>query len=220
MATAQQASAYSASQSQVLTLVAAEVDAVGPRLSGLPIVSARNLLIEWARDLLASYGPISSTVAADYYDGLRIASGPSGRSFTATPSSPDLADAVEGSMRWAVGSIEPADGEPDPGLVTDRVKSAMGRHVQEYGRRTILDNVGRDPARPLWASVPTGAETCRYCVMLASRGAVYHTKTNLRVSYHDHCDCQPVAVWPGDGLPYDRKEMQRLYAAGEGIATD
>lgn len=34
-------------------------------------------------------------------------------------------------------------------------------------------NAARDPLRPKWARVPSGTETCQFCLMLASRGFAY-----------------------------------------------
>lgn len=42
---------------------------------------------------------------------------------------------------------------------------------------TIIANVGRDRGKgAMFARVPTGTETCTFCLVLASRGAVYHTR--------------------------------------------
>ena len=40
--------------------------------------------------------------------------------------------------------------------------------------------------------MPTGFETCTFCLMLASRGAVYHTRKSAGEWKHFHreCDCK------------------------------
>lgn len=52
-----------------------------------------------------------------------------------------------------------------------------------------------------WARVLTGAESCAFCAMLASRGPVYEESTVLTSeegkAYHDHCDCKAVLVIKG-----------------------
>lgn len=66
----------------------------------------------------------------------------------------------------------------------------------------------KDRTRPVaWARGLTGAENCAFCVMLASRGAVYKTAETASRSwegtkYHRHCDCVAIPVftskdWPG-----------------------
>lgn len=52
-----------------------------------------------------------------------------------------------------------------------------------------------------WARVLTGATSCWFCVMCASRGPVYRSAENAGEnkgpwnSYHDHCDCKVVPVF-------------------------
>lgn len=80
---------------------------------------------------------------------------------------------------------------------------AFARACGEYARNdafrslneTIISNVGRDKDRGVrFARVPTGFETCTFCIMLASRGAVYHTRKSAGEfkHFHRHCDCKVV----------------------------
>ena len=68
---------------------------------------------------------------------------------------------------------------------------------------TIIANVGRDRDKGArFARVPTGFETCTFCLMLASRGAVYHTRKSAGEWKHFHrgCDCKVVPSFERD--PY------------------
>ena len=51
-----------------------------------------------------------------------------------------------------------------------------------------------------FARVPTGAETCPFCLMLAGRGAVYHTRKTAGEFRHFHrrCDCKVVPGFEDD----------------------
>lgn len=80
---------------------------------------------------------------------------------------------------------------------------AFARACGEYARNdafrslneTIISNAGRDKDRGVrFARVPTGFETCTFCIMLASRGAVYHTRKSAGEfkHFHRHCDCKVV----------------------------
>ena len=64
-----------------------------------------------------------------------------------------------------------------------------------------MDNVGRDRGKGArFARVPAGTETCTFCLMLASRGAVYHTRKTAGEFKHFHrnCDCKVVPSFEGD----------------------
>lgn len=84
---------------------------------------------------------------------------------------------------------------------------------------TIIANVGRDRDKGArFARVPTGFETCTFCLMLASRGAVYHTRKSAGEWKHFHrgCDCKVVPSFERD--PYAEvvegvkpRELYELY---------
>ena len=66
---------------------------------------------------------------------------------------------------------------------------------------TIIANVERDKDKGArFARVPTGLETCAFCLMLASRGAVYHTRKTASEWRHFHrgCDCKVVPSFEDD----------------------
>ena len=87
--------------------------------------------------------------------------------------------------------------------------SAFAKACGEYARNdalralneTIIANVGRDKKRGVrFARVPAGRETCTFCIMLASRGAVYHTRKSAGEFRHFHrrCDCKVVPGFEDD----------------------
>ncbi|MBF6063024.1 hypothetical protein IU500_12390 [Nocardia terpenica] len=94
---------------------------------------------------------------------------------------------------------------------TDRVLRIV--HDSEIGSDTDdsdtdEDHGDEDDEEPQgWARMLTGADNCALCVVLASRGAVYHTRRTALYKrngdpYHLKCDCIAVPVfdrstWPG-----------------------
>lgn len=126
------------------------------------------------------------------------------------------------------------------GFVEVAAQAAVERHVQMAGREATIVAVEsamdspptappvaptapseRPPTSPPrvplgWARRLTGAENCAFCVMLASRGAVYRSRATAggMRKWHDGCDCEIVPVydltdWPGlDGFV----EAKRRYA--------
>ncbi len=68
---------------------------------------------------------------------------------------------------------------------------------------TIIANAKRDRKRGVrFARVPTGHETCSFCLMLSSRGAVYHTRQTAGEFKHFHrrCDCKVVPGFEDDPM--------------------
>lgn len=72
-----------------------------------------------------------------------------------------------------------------------------------------------DPKKPRFARVPTGAETCPFCVMLASQGFVYHSAKSAGKldHYHAHCSCRIVPQFGGESYEgYDPDEYLDRYS--------
>lgn len=66
--------------------------------------------------------------------------------------------------------------------------------TRDYVKRNAFENMIRncDRENVRWARVPSGAETCSFCYMLASRGFDYLSKESadaVRHGRHKHCDC-------------------------------
>ena len=89
--------------------------------------------------------------------------------------------------------------------------AAFARACGEFARNdafrslneTIIANVGRDRDKgAMFARVPTGAETCAFCIMLASRGAVYHSRKTAGEWRHFHrgCDCKVIPSFEDDPM--------------------
>lgn len=79
-----------------------------------------------------------------------------------------------------------------------------------------------------FARVPAGGETCPFCLMLASRGFVYHSAQNAGDDghYHAHCRCRIVPSWGSVGVEgynpaelYDRWKHPEKYARAKAITS-
>ena len=135
--------------------------------------------------------------------------------------------------------------------VTQRVERAVTRHVEQAGRDAIKTAVEAEQKRAQtqtaigWARVLTGAESCGWCAMLASRGPVYKTRESashvvgqarsamaafngtpartrgprsLGDKFHDGCDCLIVPVFDlGDWIGIDAYDaLEELWIDSDG----
>jgi len=158
--------------------------------------------------LTAQYGAAAATLAGEYYDGLRANAGVR-HGFQAVIADTPSRDVTDTAVGWALKSRVTTRSGVD-NIVTVRLGASTQRLVLGVGRDTIADSVGADPAKPKWGRMPVG-ETCAFCVMLASRGAVYSSKSMAARKFHDHCNCVPVIRWPGDPEPFDTKPYEDAY---------
>lgn len=75
----------------------------------------------------------------------------------------------------------------------DIIARSVGTEVYHHANRTTKYNAIRNGLR--YARVPRGG-SCAFCLMLASRGFVYHSKTSAgedKGHYHNNCHCAVVA---------------------------
>lgn len=201
MATAAEVAAYRKSQQNVVALARRELRAWWATLDVSDARAASAALEVSLVELVAAYGDVAMTVAADWYDEQREQA-KARRPFLAALAGSLPGEQVRSVARWAVG---PLFGVTDSAKALGMASGAVQRLVQQGGRNTLYRNVQADPAKPQWARMPQGAETCDWCRMLAGRGAVYLDEDSAGGdnSWHNDCDCQPVPVWRGQELPYD-----------------
>lgn len=144
---------------------------------------------------MQSYDGLASAFAAKWYDHQAESNGINlQNAVTASVYVPKKTDSV---ARYQVRKL------------TREGPSAFAKACGEYARNdalralneTIIANVGRDKKKGVrFARVPTGRETCTFCIMLASRGAVYHTRKSAGEfkHFHRHCDCKVVPGFEDD----------------------
>lgn len=170
--------------------------------------NARDALLEFMPVLTRQYGDVAATLAAEYYDELRAASGAAGR-FRALTAAAVPAGAVEAKVRYMAGQLW----TPDPAAMLGGLMTAADKYVKQPGRDTIAKNAKREGVR--WARVPTGAKTCSWCLILASRDAVYSSKKSAGGDghkFHGACDCVATRIgkasdYPPGYLPDSHYEM-------------
>ncbi|ODA90230.1 hypothetical protein ATY41_10740 [Leifsonia xyli subsp. xyli] len=149
--------------------------------------AARDALLGFMPQLTTKYGDIAATVSADWFDQERSLERVPGV-FRADLAPVVAADAVTKTVRYAAG-----------GLFTENLTSTLGnlslaaaKYALQPGRNTITHNAIRDNAG--WARIPTGAKTCAFCLVMASRGFVYGSASTAgqHDKYHGDCDCVAV----------------------------
>ena len=160
------------------------------------VAAARQAVVEAINMLVAEYGLASAQAAADFYDASReLCTGEKLGAKAYTDIDPK---ATEGAIRAFVNKIVQDD---DVEGFNRATCSRIDYELKRSAGHCMVRNGARDPLKPRFARVPSGAETCKFCLMLASRGFVYHSKKSAVAldHYHDGCDCRIVCSWDDDG---------------------
>ena len=161
----------------------ARLAAILPTLSGSP-ESMRAALLDITPSLVLTYADGTSALAADWYDDLRDDAAPAKR-FQAEPVVVDRSEKVARLVVWA---SEPLFA-PEPAMdqVALRLLPDVQKEIVRPARDTITTNTKRDPSAVGWRRISSGSG-CKFCRMLADRGAVYKVDT-ARFASHGHCHC-------------------------------
>ncbi|WP_129966932.1 hypothetical protein, partial [Bifidobacterium pseudolongum] len=127
-----------------------------------------------------------------------------------------------------IDSLWPDLSSHDPVHTVDEWQQFIGDMVHRSVRDTTMRNSEQDPTHPRWARVPHGAKPCAFCIMLASRGFVYHGRDTAEFgsSFHNgKCRCTPVCSWGKDQIfGYNQQHYLDMWntakAATNGSKTD
>lgn len=172
---------------------------------------SRDSLLAFVPGITEKYGNVSALVAADWYDDLRPTGTLITGTFRAPLAAPVATSAVASTVRFGASHLWSLA----PALTLALVSTAVTEYVLRPGRDTIAQATQQDPSKPRWARVPSGKETCGFCLTMASRGFVYtseHT-AGRGTKYHGRCDCVPTPEWSDDPriAGYDPDAMYEMY---------
>src|SRR5699024_511394 len=119
----------------------------------------RNAFLDAMPQIVDTYGTASAEVAAEYFEQLT--------GYSAEPADSLNRDQVDGAVRYQAGKLW----TPEPHELVTGLMGDVDKLVKAFGRYTIYSNGDRSGVR--YARIPTGSKTCAFCMVLASRDAVY-----------------------------------------------
>ncbi|WP_270207987.1 hypothetical protein [Eggerthella lenta] len=171
--------------------------------------AARNAVVERMQMLVARYGDAAAALAADFYNEIAEAAGASVADAVLAEAAADAS--VAGSVRYSARKLFGREADED--AFRKACAAALSRFVKKAANDTMSKNAVRDGRKGAkFARVPQGAETCMFCVMLASRGFVYASREAAGEfdHFHDNCDCK-VIVGFGDDAGVEGYDPGALY---------
>lgn len=143
-------------------------------------------LVDFANEVIKTYGSANGALACQMYNELarlQDASVPDAE-MAELPDYPEVARAVYGTINNQHSTIP----------------ATVERMTKQVGADTMLKNARRDNAE--WAWVPNGAETCAFCITLASQGWMPASRAQLNGSHAEHihanCMCEFAIRFDGE----------------------
>ena len=172
------------------------------------MTEAANELVEIMETYCSVSAEAAAEIAAAFYNGMSVYQ--TGMPYNAVPVSAHVAEGTEQATR---GIFQEAVDGNIPGMTT-QLLMRLDYEAKRAAGQTVLDNVAMDDRKPRYARVPSGGETCDFCMMLASRGFVYRSAASAGElnHYHAHCRCRIVPGFNDASVEgYDPQEWYRRY---------
>lgn len=148
-----------------------------------------DLMREPFTEMVDRYGALAANTAVDYLITNRSLDQELRWLPTPTPAEKATYRQAYNSLRWAINSTT-GDGFQDAQRTFRRITGVLNRLVLLPARETVHQATRK--AGTYFARVPEPG-ACEFCLMLASRGAVYTRDTVMgkdqMSKYHDHCRC-------------------------------
>lgn len=206
------AAQFQAANQRLAERAVREVGSVWRRLDLRRPEAVRDALIETVPIVTRTYGDAAATLAADWYEDLRVATVSGRYSASLAPVVPD--EAVIARVRFGAAHLF----TDTPTGILPFLDGAVTKYVLQPGRDTITLNTVEDPAAVGWhrETRPSSsyASGCKFCRMLAGRGGVYR-KGAADFASHDDCHCVAVPSWDADApeVPARLYEISKRTAA-------
>lgn len=162
------------------------------------IAECRDLVLQILSTIMPTYTTMAAQASADFYDAARelVVGEKMGAKAISGYDEAKTAGAVRAFVRFVV------DGRVD--TFNDQVLQRIDYEMKRSAGESMFANGRRDKRRPKYARVPTGSETCDFCLMLASRGFVYSSEATggaVKLDhYHSGCNCRVVCQWDDGGV--------------------
>lgn len=195
--------------SKLNTLSQATRDVVARLLSQIEytdVADLRNQLIDLLEPFLAASTDTAAAYAAEFFELAHTTA--TGTPYTAQSVSGRDPKATNEAIRALVNPINQGKTLAD---ITNSLLERVDYEIKKTAAETVYKNAERDEVCTGWARVPTGRDTCTFCLMLASRGFAYKSEASAGKydHFHANCDCR---IIPGfDGMEVEGYDPDALY---------
>lgn len=188
--------ALRAEQSALWALAEGDLRSIWADAAGAAPRATRDRLLRQVPQVTTVYGNAGATIAADWYDDIRLADAVPGK-YRATPMPNFPEGFVRKRLRYGAGHIF----TDTPNMFLPFLLNAMQEYVMQPGRDTVTVSSVNDPFSSGWQRI-TDIDACDFCVMLAARGGVYK-KDTVSFGAHGDCNCTAIPSWDMDAEEVD-----------------
>lgn len=136
--------------------------------------------------VVPAYYDAAGLLAASWYDELRDESGPT-TAYAPEVIGDSATDWIEREVAKVQVDVE-ADFERELQRMLDEAAALAAKEVARGFRDTIQGNARQDDEAVGWSRIARPG-ACKFCVMLAGKGAVYRSESTAIFAAHTNCHC-------------------------------
>lgn len=175
------------------------------------VTGLREAAIAALQESVGIHGEMAQALAGQLFDEVCAAEGIGPFGFELMDDIIDL-DMLEEKVRYYAKALV----ERNEGRFLDDCATLADFYARRCNYESMVRNCHRNGVR--YARVPTGPDTCDFCLMLASRGFVYYSQSSAEEGSHVHCDC--VTVCSGGGTTIEGYDPDELYGLWQGRVSE
>ena len=182
------------------------------------VAEAREFAVAALEAIVGEYGDAAAYLAAEVFEEVMAAEGVDiDASLWAGPN----AEAIESAVRYEARKL--TQGQRDTLGFIGSVALLAAFYARQGAERTTTGSVeaaqAAGYAQVRFARIPTGPETCTFCMEQASRGFFFRSLASASHASHRHCDC---LILPGvegstSAYGYSQAQLAEVYAEYEEI---
>lgn len=169
-------------------------------------VEAAALVREIAEAASLDYGRAAVGGAIDFYSSVRPPASP-----RFAPRAPEPRAIEAGTLNWMTEPLVEMD---DLEASMSRTAAAIEKEILASVVEAIGEATQDDPLDVRFCRFPAGDNPCAWCVLRASRGALYWSEASATAGDHLKCRCRVTAVFADEPLPYLRAPYMQQYLDG------
>lgn len=172
---------------QLAVVTAAFAQEVTALTAGVALEQQANAALAAVNLMVPAYYDAAGALAVAWYDEIRTESNPSATYAPTIIGDPET-DWIEREAAKFRRELSAEDLEREMRAMVDEINALAAKEVARGFRDSITGNTRQDVEAIGWSRVARGG-ACKFCAMLASKGAVYRSESTATFASHKHCNC-------------------------------
>lgn len=199
-------------RTQLAAVTAAATAEMAAEAATAPLEQQATVMLATSRLVVPAFFDAAGSLAVAWYDEIREESRPTTAYVPRITSAP-ATDWIEREAEKYRRELDTGDLEREMAAMMDEIARLAEKEVARGFRDSITGNVRNDEDAIGWSRVTRG-DGCRFCLMLADKGAVFRSESTAIFAAHTNCNCAARPEFEGGDHGPEASVEQYLAASG------